>query len=85
MARTEIVIVIVPELPLDSVTLFRLSVTLSSPTVTGVSDTVPANPFMLVTVIVDVPDWPAWSVRKLGDADIEKSGGGGFVDTVNEM
>jgi len=39
-----------------------------------VSDTIPANPFSPVTVIVDVEDRPAVIVRAVGLADRVKSG-----------
>src|SRR2546430_12541975 len=38
---------------------------------------VPANPFKLVSVIVDVPDDPMWRLRDAGVALMPKSGGGG--------
>src|SRR2546421_11973583 len=38
---------------------------------------VPANPFRLVSVIVDVPDDPIWMLRDAGVALMPKSGGGG--------
>src|SRR2546430_13307698 len=38
---------------------------------------VPANPFKLVNVIVDVPDEPMWMLRDAGVALMPKSGGGG--------
>src|SRR5207247_10006097 len=38
---------------------------------------VPANPFKLVSAIVDVPDDPIWRLRDAGVALMPKSGGGG--------
>ena len=38
---------------------------------------VPANPFKLVSAIVDVPDDPIWMLRDAGVALMPKSGGGG--------
>src|SRR5437667_38493 len=38
---------------------------------------VPANPFRLVSAIVDVPDDPIWRLRDAGVALMPKSGGGG--------
>ena len=43
----------------------------------GLRLTVPANPFRLDRVIVDVPDDPRCIVRELGAALMLKSGGGG--------
>ena len=37
---------------------------------------VPANPFKLVSAIVDVPDDPIWMLRDAGVALMPKSGGG---------
>ncbi len=84
-AETKIVIVIVPEVPLESVILFRLSVIVSPVTWTGVRPTGPENPYRLVNVIVEVPNWPARTVIEPGEADSVKSGGGGVADTVSEM
>ena len=38
---------------------------------------IPANPFKLVSVIVDVPDDPIWMLKDAGVALMLKSGGGG--------
>ena len=38
---------------------------------------VPANPFKLVSAIVEVPDDPIWMLRDAGVALMLKSGGGG--------
>src|SRR5438445_11474243 len=38
---------------------------------------VPANPFKLVSAIVEVPDDPIWMLRDAGVALMPKSGGGG--------
>jgi hypothetical protein len=48
-------------------------------------ETVPANPLMLVMLMVDVAVVPAGIVRELGFADIVKSGGGVLVKLAASM
>jgi hypothetical protein len=70
--------VIVDELP--AVTEAGLKVTLvPAGAPLELSETVCAGPFVTAVPIVDVPFEPCTSVRLVGVADIEKSGGGGAV------
>ncbi len=39
----------------------------------AVRDTAPAKPFTLVTLMVELPDWPAGKVRGVGLAETTKS------------
>ncbi len=48
-------------------------------------ETVPANPLMLVMLIMDVPVVPACMARELGFADIVKSGGAALVKLASKM
>ena len=60
--------------PGDSVTVVVLKVAPGPPETLVVSVTVPVNPLRLVSVIVEVPDAPAWNVIEFGLADMLKSG-----------
>ena len=63
------------------VTVMLVGLKVSATPVTDVADneTVPANPFRLVTVIVTEPDPVRCMVRLEGDAEMLKSGGAGAV------
>jgi hypothetical protein len=43
----------------------------------------PANPFRLVSVMVEITDRPCWTVMLVGFDEIEKSGVGGGELTMN--
>jgi hypothetical protein len=92
VVRTEVETVRVdaPVPPADRVTDvgFRLAVGYTTQTPEQAIDVlrpiVPANPFKLVSVIVDVPDDPMWMLRETGEALMPKFGGGGGAEGVAE-
>jgi hypothetical protein len=77
--------VVVPVPPDDSVTLVALRVVVGPDgDMEDVRLIVPVNPLMLVKVMVDAAEEPAWIVRLAGLAAIVKSGGGGTL-TVTDI
>lgn len=70
--------VVVPVPPDERVTLVALKVVVGPDgDMEDVRVTVPAKPLILVRVIEDAADEPAWIVRLTGLAAMVKSGGGG--------
>jgi hypothetical protein len=66
--------------PADTVTGLELKVSVTPATGSAERDTVPANPFKLVTVMVTDPDPVRCIVRLVGEALMLKSGAaGGFT------
>jgi hypothetical protein len=80
-----IVTVELAELPDDKVTLVGASEELSPLPVPALASRliVPANPFRLVSVMVETTEAPCWTVMLVGFDAIEKSGVGGGELTMN--
>lgn len=74
--------VALPLWPDANVIVVGLNVSVTPVTEVAESETAPANPFRLATVIVTCPEPSLDIVRLWGDAEMLKSGGGGAV-TVN--
>ena len=71
------------ELPWESVRLVWLSEKFKPWLLVAVSNTVPLNPFALVSVMTESWVQPACMVKLDCDADRAKSGGGGMGTTLN--
>jgi len=77
--------VVVPVPPDDKVTLVALRVVVGPDgDMEDVRVIVPVNPLMLLKVMVDAAEDPAWIVRLTGLAIMVKSGGGGAL-TVTDI
>jgi len=83
LARTVILITKVVELRGEMFTWSRLNETFSPESPCAVSETIPLNPLTLASVIFAASEWPVWMVSGEEDADMEKSGTGFVVETVN--